>query len=225
MDLLLFLLLAAVYIGLFIWALIRQKRWTLMAFVYLVLFGLIYDNGIIALGRFIGEGALLENLNAMRYWIHALLTPALVLFSLGTLRAAEVEWARKQWALYTAITAFVLLVAIEIWQVTWGAELAPVREYGVLKYASIEEAAGPPIMILLVSAALLIAGLIVWKKAGWPWMFVGSVIMGIGSGVTIPVESAAVTNIFELILLASLVWTKIHLEKKSNGTERGADYE
>ncbi|WP_341202442.1 hypothetical protein [Planomicrobium okeanokoites] len=56
-------------------------------------------------------------------------------------------------------------------------------------------------------------------------MFVGSVIMGIGSSVTIPVESAAVTNIFELILLASLVWTKIHLEKKSNGTERGPDDE
>lgn len=225
MDLILFLLLAAAYIGLVAWAVIRQKRWTLMAFVYFVLFGLIYDNGIIALGRFIGVGALLENLHAMRYWIHALLTPALVLFSLGALRAAGVNWARKQWALYTAIAAFILLVVIEIWQVTWGTELTPVREYGVLKYASTKEAAGPPIMILLVSAALLIAGLIVWMKAGWAWMFVGSVIMGIGSSITIPVESAAVTNIFELILLASLVWTKIHLEKNSNGTERGIDYE
>ncbi|QHJ69405.1 phospholipid phosphatase [Planococcus halotolerans] len=225
MDLILFFILTAAYIGLIVWAVMRQKRWTLMAAVYLVLFGLIYDNGIIALGKFIGEGALLENLNAMRYWIHALLTPALVLFSLGALRAAGVGWARKSWALYSAVVLFILGVVIEIWQVTWGTELAPVREYGVLKYASTEEAGGPPIMILLVSAVLLIAGLIVWKKAGWPWMFVGSVIMGIGSSVTIPVESAAVTNIFELILLASLVWTKIHLEKKSNGTERGPDYE
>lgn len=81
------------------------------------------------------------------------------------------------------------------------------------------------LMILLISAVLLIAGAIVWKKAGWAWMFVGSAIMGIGSRVTLPVESAAVTNIFELILLTSLVWTKIHLEKKSKGTERGLTYE
>ncbi|WP_341202441.1 hypothetical protein [Planomicrobium okeanokoites] len=142
MDLALFFILAAAYIGLVVWAVTRQKKWTLVAAVYLVLFGLIYDNGIIALGKFIGEGALLENLNAMRYWIHALLTPALVLFSLGALRAAGVDWARKSWALYSAIALFILGVVIEIWQVTWGTELAPVREYGVLKYASTEEAGG-----------------------------------------------------------------------------------
>lgn len=225
MDLVLFSLLTAAYIGLLVWAVSRQKRWTLMAFVYLVLSGLIYDNGIIAIGKFIGEGPLLENLNAMRYWIHAFFTPALVLFSLGAIRAAGIHWARKQWAAVAAAGAFVVLVVIEIWQVTWGTEFSPIREYGVLKYAATEEASGPPFMILLVSAALLIAGAIVWKKAGWAWMFVGSVIMGIGSGVTIPVESAAVTNIFELILLTSLVWTKIHLEKKHSVLERGPDDE
>ncbi|WP_052131654.1 hypothetical protein [Planococcus sp. CAU13] len=225
MDLVLFFLLTAAYIGLIVWAFIRQERWTLMATVYLVLFGLVYDNGIIALGKFVGEGPLLENLNALRFWIHAFLTPALVLFSLGALRAAGVRWAQKKGVLYGAIAAFILLIIIEIWQVTWGTVLEPVREYGVLKYSAVEEASGPPLMILLVSAALLIAGAIVWKKAGWAWMFVGSVIMGIGSGVTIPVESAAVTNIFELILLTSLVWTKIHLENRRLTTERGREDE
>lgn len=225
MDLVLFFILTAVYIGLVVWAVARQKKWTLMAAVYLVLFGLVYDNGIIALGKFIGEGALLETLNALRFWIHALLTPALVLFSLGALRAAGVDWARKSWALYSAIALFIIGIVIEIWQVTWGTELELVREYGVLKYASAEEISGPPVMILLVSAALLIAGAIVWKKAGWPWMFAGAVIMGIGSSVTIPVDSAAVTNIFELILLTSLVWTKIHLETKHTTSERGPTHE
>lgn len=225
MDLILFSLLTAAYIGLVVWAFSRQRSWTLMAFVYLVLFGLIYDNGMIAIGKFIGEGALLENLNAIRFWIHALFTPALVLFSLGALRGAGVKWAKKQWAAIAAFVLFVILIVVEIWQITWGTELAPVREYGVLKYSAVEEASGPPLMILLVSAALLIVGAIVWKKAGWAWMFVGSVLMGIGSSVTIPVESEAVTNIFELILLISLVWTKIHLEKKHSASERGRGYE
>lgn len=225
MDLILFSLLTAAYVGLVVWAFSRQRSWTLMAFVYLVLFGLVYDNGMIAIGKFIGEGELLENLNAMRFWIHALFTPALVLFSLGALRGAGVKWAKKQWALIAGIALFVLLIAIEIWQVTWGTELEPVSEYGVLKYSAIEDISGPPWMILLVSAVLLAAGAIVWKKAGWPWMFVGSVIMGIGSSVTLAVESEAVTNIFELILLASLVWTKVHLEKKHSLLKRGPDNE
>ncbi|ANU21152.1 phospholipid phosphatase [Planococcus plakortidis] len=225
MDLILFLLLTAAYIGLLVWAAASQKEWTLMAFAYFVVLGLVYDNGIIALGKFIGEGALLENLNALRFWIHAFFTPALALYSLGAVRQAGVKWANKSWALYAAWAFFVLLVIIEIWQVTWGTELEPVREYGVLKYTSAEEASGPPWMIVLVSAALLAAGAIVWKKASWAWMFVGAVIMGIGSSVTIPVDSAAVTNIFELILLTSLVWTKIHLEKKQTEKKRGRNDE
>ena len=225
MDLILFSLLTAAYVGLLVWAFSSQLSWTLMTFVYFVVLGLVYDNGIIALGKFIGEGALLENLNAMRYWIHALFTPALVLFSLGALRGVGVQWAKKQWAIIAGIALFILLIVIEIWQVTWGTELEPISEYGVLKYSAVEDISGPPWMILLVSAVLLVAGAIVWKKAGWAWMFVGSVIMGIGSSVTLPVESEAVTNIFELILLTSLVWTKVHLEKKHSALERGPDYE
>lgn len=93
-----------------------------------------------------------------------------------------------------------------------GLVLQALKEYGALSYSSVEEAGGPPIMILMVTMALLIAGIMLWWKAKWPWMFIGTVIMTIGSAVSFDIGSNAMTNTFELILLFTLVWTKKQLD-------------
>lgn len=214
MDTILYFLFTAAYIGLVIWGLSRQRSWNFMSFIYLVLLGLIYDNGMIALGKFIGEGPLLENLSLLRFWSHALLTPTLVLFSYGALREAGVEWSRKRIIGVAVILYTVALIGIELLFETVGMELAVEKEYGVLRYVSADPASGPPIMVLLVSVVLIAAGAVLWKKRGWKWMLVGAVVMTIGSAVPIPVDSSAATNAFELFLLTTLVWTKVHLERR-----------
>lgn len=214
MDTLLYFLFTAAYMGLVIWGLRRQRSWNFMSFIYLVLLGLIYDNGMIALGKFIGEGPLLENLSLLRFWSHAFLTPALVLFSYGALQEAGVEWSRKRIVGIAAIFYTAALIIAELLLETIGMELMIEKEYGVLRYVSADPASGPPIMVLLVSVVLLAAGVILWKRRGWKWMLVGAVVMTIGSAVPIPVESSAATNAFELFLLAALVSTKVHLERR-----------
>lgn len=52
-----------------------------MSVIFLVGLGLVYDNALIAVGKFIGEGTLLEALNLARYWSHAFLTSLLILFA------------------------------------------------------------------------------------------------------------------------------------------------
>lgn len=214
MDTLLYFLFTAAYMGLVIWGLRRQRSWNFMSFIYLILLGLIYDNGMIALGKFIGEGPLLENLSLLRFWSHAFLTPALVLFSYGALREAGVEWSRKRIICVAAIIYTVALIGIELLLETVGMELELEKEYGVLRYVSADPASGPPIMVLLVSVVLIAAGAVLWKKRGWKWMLVGAVVMTIGGAVPIPVDSSAATNAFELFLLTTLVWTKVHLERR-----------
>ncbi|MCJ1909587.1 hypothetical protein [Planococcus ruber] len=214
MDTLLYFLFTAAYMGLVIGGLRRQRSWNFMSFIYLVLLGLIYDNGMIALGKFIGEGPLLENLSLLRFWSHAFLTPALVLFSYGALHEAGVEWSRKRIVGIAAIFYTAALIIAELLLETIGMELMIEKEYGVLRYVSADPASGPPIMVLLVSVVLLAAGAILWKRRGWKWMLVGAVVMTIGSAVPIPVESSAATNAFELFLLAALVSTKVHLERR-----------
>lgn len=218
MDTTLFFFFTGAYIFLFVWALVWQKSWNYMSFLYFVLLGLIYDNGIIALGKWVGSGALLENLSLWRFWTHAFFTPLLALFSWGAMAHAGVEWARKKIVFYGALLFTTVLIALELTLETVGLEIEAVREYGVLRYASAEEGDGPPIMVLLVIIPLFIAGVTLWKRIGWKWMLIGTIIMTIGSAVPIPIDSSAATNAFELILLTSLVLTKMHVERREHSS-------
>lgn len=205
------------YIFLFLWGLtlsIKYGFFTWLNVLLLVTFGLIYDNLVLSLGSIIGEGPILKGLNVMRYWFHAFFTPLLILFSWAAIRKTGIHWLKERTGLLAAGIFTVAMIIAELMQNTIGLKLEPSRNYGVLSY----EAAGshgPPIMIIGVTLALLLAGFILWKKLQWKWMAVGVILMGIGSAVPIPLESDAATNGFELILLISLWATKAFLEKKS----------
>lgn len=116
---------------------------------------------------------------------------------------------------YGASLYTLVLIGLEIALKTWRLEIIPVTEYGVLRYTSAEPDSGPPLMVLLVTLVMLIAAFAIWRKSGWIWMLAGIVIRIIGSAVSVPVDSSAVTNAFELILLFYLLWMKIHLEQKN----------
>lgn len=201
---------AVAYLLLLGWGLTQAARnrwWTPANLPLLVVAALVYDNSVLALGRYIGEGALLEGLNLARFWIHALVTPLLVIFAWHAAARTKVGWARTGWAALGAVVAALALMVLELTHVV-GIELQPEREYGVLSYSSTEPVNGPPLMVLLVSVALLVAGFLVWRRQKWVWLLVGTLLMGIGSAVPFPVNSAAVTNAFELILLISILATK-----------------
>ena len=216
MDKWLYLLFALAYLVLFIFMVRSMKRngiASLSNVLILVILPLIYDNTILGVGSWIGEGQTLEVLNTARYWMHAILTPLLIVFSLGVLRRARVHWANTSAALWiTVIYAFAAFM-VELVTVLLNLSLEAEVKYGVLSYSSTNSPSGPPIMILMVTLALLVSSIILWKRTGWFWMFIGVALMLVGSMIDIPVESAAITNAFELILLTSLVATKLHQDK------------
>lgn len=211
MDTVLYILFTLAYLVLLAWGLNRRDFSTWSSFIYIIVVCLIYDNAIIGLGKWIGAGAILESLNALRYWSHALFTPLLVLFSIGVIRESGIPWARKKWLAVSAVIYTLLLIGIEIWLETSRLSLKLETEYGVLRYVSTESASGPPVMILLVTVVLLAIGGVLWKKTKWPWFFIGAAVMTAGSLVPFDVKSGAVTNAFELFLVWTLVWTKQRL--------------
>jgi hypothetical protein len=182
----------------------------------LVVAGLLYDNTVIASGRFVGEGALLEQLNVARYWVHAFLTPLLVVFAWDAVARAGAGWARTRAAAAGAVVVAVGLVVLELVLVVADLAVEPTWEYGVLTYADTGGGDGPPLMVLGVAAALLVAGFLVWRRQGWGWLLVGSVVMTVGSAVPVPVDSAAVVNGFELVLLVSLLLTRRHQDREAH---------
>lgn len=183
----------------------------------LVLVGLVYDNGILALGSFVGEGALLEGLNAARYWIHALVTPGLVLFAWhvaarASRDAGRATWLRGRPAATVAALVVAGLVVLELFTVA-GLDLEVRREHGVLAYEDVGSG-GPPVMVLVVALALVAAGAVALWLQGWWWLLVGSLVMTAGSAVPAPDWSGAVTNVLELVLLTSVVATRHHQDRR-----------
>ena len=216
MDTVYYLLFSTTYIILLAWGLnssTGNRLFTWSSFVYLVTIGLFYDNAVMGLGKWMGEGFLLESLNAFRYWSHAFLTPLLVLYSVGVLRESGVHWAKRTWLTISAVFLTTLLVILEIWLETSKLALEPVEEYGVLRYVSTHSSTGPPVMIILVTIVLLIASIIIWKKTKWQWFFIGTIVMTGGSLIPIEVNSSAITNGFELFLMWTLIWTKKRIDK------------
>jgi len=216
MDTVFYLLFTLSYSTLIAWGLKgihRNHLTTWSSLIYIVTIGLIYDNAVMGLGKWIGEGNFLEFLNAIRFWSHAFLTPLLVLYSVGVLRESGIKWANKTWISLISILYTLFIIILEIQLETSKLTLIPKKEYGVLRYVSSESDGGPPIMVLLVTFVLLVASFIVWKKTKWPWFFIGTAVMTIGSMVPIDVNSSAVTNGFELILIWTLIWTKKQLVK------------
>ena len=216
MDIWLYLMFALAYLVLFIIMVRSMKRngiASLSNVLILVILPLIYDNTILGVGSWIGEGQTLEVLNTARYWMHAILTPLLIVFSLGVLRRARVNWANTSAALWVTIAYAFAAFMVELVTVLLNLSLEAEVKYGVLSYGSTNSPSGPPIMILMVTLALLVSSIILWKRTGWFWMFIGVALMLVGSMIDIPVESAAVTNAFELILLTSLVMTKLHQDR------------
>lgn len=217
MDTAIFFFFTLAYAVLLIWGIwsANRNRWLKKTnMLLLVILGLIYDNGLLAVGRFIGEGSMLEVLNYLRYWFHALLTPLLALFSWDALQRANVRWSGKKSVAFFAWGFTVLLMAIEFWFGVYGLELVPEWQYGVLSYTRAVPSGGPPVMVLLLSAALLFVSIIIWIKEKWPWLFIGTLLMIIGSSISFPIESEAITNAFELILITSLFATKFYQDRR-----------
>ncbi|WP_137791629.1 hypothetical protein [Bacillus sp. E(2018)] len=217
MDTILYFIYTAAYLVLLLFFMIFSKTRDASSIISLVLFGLVYDNGLIAIGKYLGEGPLLENLSYLRFWFHAFFTPILVLFSWSVLDRAGIAFAKRKVVYIGALLYMLALVIMEIMTETYGIKIVAEREHGLLRYVSAEPSTGPPLMVLFVSIALITAGAILWKKTGWKWMLMGSVVMTVGSAVPLPVESAAITNGFELFLISTLVATKIHQDRKLKG--------
>ncbi|WP_240353224.1 hypothetical protein [Cohnella algarum] len=98
MDSALYLLFAILYAALFAYGMTVWAKDSARGFRYLLLLvtaALLWDNGVLGAGRWIGEGDWLERLNRTRYWLHAFVTPLLAVVSLDLMRRAGSPWARK----------------------------------------------------------------------------------------------------------------------------------
>lgn len=205
MTSLVFAVFALVHLGLTAWlvrlAVVRHSTHTWL--VAIVAAGLVYDNGIVALGSTLGAGDLLYALNYPRFVVHALVTPLLVIFAVGAARDLGLAWARRR----LVHAAFCLLATGLIVQgllaEVVGLTLVPGREGDALRYSAAEASA--PIPSITAILVLVAVGLALLVSARNGWMLLGAVLMFAAAAA--PSAPLAVGNLGEVALIGGLALT------------------
>lgn len=173
----------------------------------LVILALVYEMFVLFIGRWVGEGGLLEGLNYVRFWLHALVTPLLILISWKSLFRANFHWAKSDWFKTVAFSLTIALICYEFVTGVLGIQLVPKWEAGILFYENAVKQKFP-LMIIVISATIFITGILLWRKLRWPWLLIGVSVMLIGSFITNGLNLSLFTNVFEWMLLFSLLCTK-----------------
>lgn len=223
MDTILYFLLSLCYLILFGLGLFMAKRyhWKVENVLLVVMAALFYDNGMLAVGKFIGENESLKMLNAARYWMHAFFTPLLILYGWRLLVAANFDWAAKKLTVWIAAALTVSVIIIEIVTEAWGLSLKPVWKHGILFYEKSAVSSNLPFMIIAVCTVLLLTSLLIGWKKKQPLLLIGIVLaVGIGYAIDKILETGASHNVSELVLMISLFVSRLKLNRESSVTHQ-----
>lgn len=177
----------------------RSYWWLLL----LVLFGLFYDNFILAIGLLLGEGELLKSLSIGRYVGHAFGTSLLVIFTFGIARQAGLGWAQGKLAHALICLLTTVLIGFGIFRDILRLELAAKPLFDVIRYANVGPK-GPPISSISTIIAMSVMAVLLWRSTGWKWLALGSIFMFIAAAVGMG-DLIFISNLGEVALGLSCV--------------------
>jgi hypothetical protein len=202
---------------------LRQRDWVLLV-TLLPMLALPYDTGVVALGSTLGEGDLLRRLSMPRLLWFYLTMPLLLLIAGGIARRADFAWAQSR--------GFVIgLGALTVGFLAFGWEnifsiptLYPACFEDMLRYVTTvtpEQACTPgqagidvggqvPWAGLVGILGLLVVGVLLWWKRGWPWLTLGTIASSVLLGLPNTPAGPLTTFYGDFLSLGSIVWTAIH---------------
>lgn len=206
MDYYIYLTTACVYVLLIYWAVRRWETGTrsfARILLILVLAALLYDNAIIALGTSIGAGDLLLGLHAVRYWLHAFITPSLVLVAYEIWEQANLPVrSRIVYPLAWIVTiSLILYQSYAAWQEV--RHLRAVREFGVIHYTPAARSSMPLMLIIVMLVLVYVAIVLLLYRESWQ-LALGIFLMPFIMWLGLPLGGRAWSNVGELILMISL---------------------
>lgn len=216
------------------WA--QNRDWLLLV-TLLPMIALPYDTGIVMLGSTLGQGDLLRMLSAPRMISFYLTTPLLLVIAGGIARRADFGWAQSKWVLVglgALALGSVVYDAPKIFQIP---TLYPACFEDVVRYVSsvkpaqactpgqagIDVGGSVPWAALAGMLLLLVIGVALWWKRGWPWLVLGSVASAIILGMPDTPIGPLSTFYGDFLSLGSIVWTAIHFSSMKSFSDRVSD--
>ena len=209
------------------WRLWRTRGLLVAALLLIPQFGLVWDNLIVGLGRFIGFGPLLEALSWPRIWLHWLFGTWLIVAAGSALRLAGFAWMRPARSLVMFCSLTVALMMFDLPHF-WRDSLHPVCEFDLIRYSTAVSAdtlcyagqtvvkSSPPIASILTCFVVIGVGLVLWLRRGFPWMFAGGALM-LASAMP-GLRDYKLDNFGEILIAGGCLWAldRFSLDRRSN---------
>lgn len=196
----------------------RESSYWGTTWVLFINLAMIYENGVFLLGAFLDAGTALEVLSQVRYVLHVLLTPLLVLISLDILRRIHVDWSdylvtKTVFHLYTFfLTSLGILTGI-LWS-----NLEPLEINGMIRYVPTDFYW--PYATILSIIPLTFAGYMLWRKLRSPSFLAGILLSYIGGGIAFLIQQYWLSGLFEVLFMWSLVIVEQILRTEEFQTNR-----
>ncbi|MEM9274463.1 MAG: DUF1350 family protein [Cyanobacteria bacterium P01_F01_bin.143] len=190
-----------------------QSNSLAMVVLPIILISLSYDNLVLAGGTLIGEGELLQFLSQIRFLIHYLFLPFLIVVGVELASRAGAGWAIP----IVRIFAWLLALGLGITDIVTryiGLELKPVYFAGMLRYTT--EQTTPPIITIVVTIFLVLIGLGFWirTKGKWSWLFFGTLVALIGNALPISQFGTLIGSSSEFLMAVALLFTERYSERQ-----------
>jgi len=210
----------------------RHRDWVLLV-TLLPMLALPYDTGIVALGSTLGEGDLLRRLSIPRLTWFYLTMPLLLLIAGGIARRADFAWAQSRGFLIGLGVLTVGFLAFGWEKIFSIPTLYPACFEDMLRYvttvtpeqvctpgqAGIDVGAQVPWAGLVGILGLLVVGVLLWWKRGWPWLTLGTIASTVLLSLPNTPAGPLATFYGDFLSLGSIVWTAIHFSSLRVGAD------
>ena len=143
--------------------------------ICVLLLGLLLDNTILALSLVAFDWPGYAALGGLRYVVHVLVLPPVVLAGIELLRRAGVDWAGSRTGFYAGLAFVAAAIAYGLLTELVGLELEVTTLWEHRRYVSVD--AMPPIATILTNVVIIVLAAILWRRSGWPWLFAGALLI------------------------------------------------
>lgn len=209
------LLIAIGEVSLAFWSICLWLRSKCVATIVLsvVLLGLGYDNLLLAVGTSIGSGELLQSLSQVRFLVHHLFVPFLIVIGVELAHRTGAACANN----FIRGFAWILSIGLGIVDIVEryiGAELEPVYFAGVLRYTASFNG-GLPVIAIAVTLFLLLISIGIWirSKGQWYWLFVGTSIALGGNALPLSMVGTLPGSLSEFLMTLTLLLTERYIQQ------------
>ena len=205
-----------------LWRICKSTGLLIAALLLVPQFGLVWDNLIVGVGRFVGFSPLLEALSWPRFWLHWLSGTWLIVGASVALRLANFEFMRGVRALLLFCSLTVALMMFDLPHF-WRDTLHPVCEFDLIRYSTAVSAdnlcyseqqvvrAAPPLPSIITCFVVIISGAILMLRRRFPWMFAGGVLM-LASAMP-PLRNFKLDNFGEILIAAGCIAAIAHFSR------------